>query len=158
MIENYSSDDAEKWPNSRKHRTFCWRKHEPSHHAVTLEEDFSPPPLDFDNRTPITYFKLFWDDSIIKNIAEEFHVQETSTSIITTEKLIEQFLRIQMKLVVVHMPNYELYWTNGTRYEPIAPVCSQKGTRNCYSFYMRMIILQKRKQVFQCRARPYHRA
>lgn len=99
-----------------------------------MEDDFSPPPLDFDNRTPITYFKLFWDDSITKKIAEEFYVQETSTSIITTEKLIEQFLRIQMKLVVVHMPNYELYWTNGTRYEPIAPVMLSKRYKKLLQF------------------------
>ena len=42
------------------------------------------------------------------------------------EKEIAQFLGIQMKMVVVHIPNYEPHWVNGTRHELIASVMASK--------------------------------
>ena len=55
-----------------------------------------------------------------------FIVPKTSTTINTVEKEIAQFLGIQMKMVVVHIPNYEPHWVNGTRYELIASVMASK--------------------------------
>ena len=67
--------------------------------------------------------------AITKKIAEEtnlYSVQKTGTSINTTEKEIEQFPGIQMKTATIHMPNFELYWTNGTRYKPFASAIPSK--------------------------------
>lgn len=55
-----------------------------------------------------------------------FIVPKTSTTINTVEKEIAQFLGIQMKMVVVHIPNYEPHWVNGTRHELIASVMASK--------------------------------
>ena len=72
-----------------------------NHHSkqFILEEVILPPTVDFNTRTWITYFKLFWDNSITKKIAEEtnlYSVQKAGTGISTTEKEIEQFLGIQI--------------------------------------------------------------
>ena len=39
-----------------------------------------------------------------------------------------------MKMTAIHMSNYELYWTNGSRYEPIASVIPSKRYKKLPQF------------------------
>ena len=75
------------------------------------------------------YFKMFWDDGITQNIVEQTNlcsVQQTGSSILTTKDEIETFLGLLMKMSIVKMPNYEMYWENYTRYEQVASVMPSK--------------------------------
>ena len=115
---------------------YRWRKQPPIHHLNTLDE-FSTPPVDADNISPAGYFEMFWDSSITQKLADEtnlYSVQQSGVNMKTTPKEIQQFIGIQMKMSLVHMPNYELYWANETRYEPVASVMSSKRYKKIRQF------------------------
>ena len=46
----------------------------------------------------------------------------------------EQFIGIQMLIFVIKMPQYEMFWNNETRYEPIALTLPLKRYKNLHEF------------------------
>ena len=55
-----------------------------------------------------------------------YSVQKSGSSINTTKEEIEQFIGIQMLMSIVKLPQYEMYWSTETSYEPIASTLSPK--------------------------------
>ena len=107
---------------------YQWHNNPPLQHDISDKNLFSQLPINFDQRTPISCFKLFWDDSITKKLVDEtnlYSVQQCGNSINVTAKEMEQFLSIQMK-IAISMPKFLLYWAKETWYEPIASTMSLK--------------------------------
>ena len=113
--------------NSEK-SVFRWRNREP---PVT-NSDFkgaaiSLPPQDFDQLTPFWYLTQFWDIGMTNHLVEQtnlYSVQKTGKSTNTNRKELEQLIGIMMKMGIVKMPHYQNYWSQSTRFTPIADVMS----------------------------------
>ena len=76
-----------------------------------------------DDMTPLEYFKLFWDDEITKNLLEQtniFSIQVSFKCINTNIKEMEQFLDLQMLMLLIRLPTYGIYWVNEFRFDKIA--------------------------------------
>lgn len=75
------------------------------------------------NTSPLSYFKLFFDEDLIEEISEQtnlYSVQQKSTSVNTTFTEMCQFLGINILSGIVRMPSYRMYWAQETQYAPIA--------------------------------------
>ncbi|CAH1958842.1 unnamed protein product [Acanthoscelides obtectus] len=78
--------------------------------------------------TPLSYFKLFFDDNLIQHITDQtnlYSTQQTGACINTTFTEISQFLGINIMSGIVRMPSYRMYWAQETRYSPIADTMSR---------------------------------
>ena len=87
--------------------------------------DFTLPPTEVDEMTPLNYFELFWKPDLNEHIADQtnlYAMQKDSTMVSTTKGEIEQFIGMQMLMAIVQLPTYEMYWANDTRFAPIADV------------------------------------
>ena len=115
-------------------RTYRWRKkHPPTYPTQVYESSFSHVPDNVAQRTPFKYFKQFWDDEITNMLVKQtnFHsVEKSGVNISTDEDGIEKLVAVQMLMSIVTMPRYEMYWSEATRYEPVA----SKGTKSCENF------------------------
>ena len=49
-----------------------------------------------------------------------YSVKKSGVNINTNKDEIENLLGVQMVMSVVKMPRYEMYWSEATRYEPVA--------------------------------------
>ncbi|MCP4481884.1 MAG: hypothetical protein GY817_03580 [bacterium] len=123
---------------TEKSHTFRWRNRKPPAVDSTFTgEDFSLPPENFQELTPLWYFKLFWDDDMTNQLAEQtnlYSVQKTGASVVTTKEEIEMLLGMQMRMGVVKMPRYDNYWQAETRYGPIADVMSKNRYKKLRKF------------------------
>ena len=120
-----------------KEHVFKWRKKEPELPDISFLGSGFTLPEDVDELTPLTYFKQFWDDSITENIVEQtnlYSVQEQGSSVCTTKDEVEVLLGIQMKMGLIKIPKYELYWDSRTRYEPIASAMPLKRYKKLRQF------------------------
>ena len=73
--------------------------------------------------TPLDYFRLFWTEELSDLIADNtnlYSTQKSGISVNTNRKEIEQFIGMHMKMGIVTLPSYALYWSNKLRYPPIA--------------------------------------
>ena len=119
-------------------RVYRWRKITPPIVDSAFKGDnFSKAPEDFEELTPLSYFKQFFTDELIDQIVEEtnlYSVQQTGKSIATTKNEIEQFIGIQIRMSIVRMTVYRHYWASNTRYAPIADVMSLQRYENLRRF------------------------
>lgn len=79
--------------------------------------------------TPLQYFKLLFDDEVVLNIVKQTNLysnRQTGISVNTNKSEIEQFWGILLYTSIAHMPSYEDYWAQGTRYSKIADVMPLK--------------------------------
>ena len=73
------NDQMQDLPPKKKKCTYRWRKNNPPVHDITfLGDDFSLPPVD--EQSPIDYFKIFWDDGITENLAEQTNIYSVQNS------------------------------------------------------------------------------
>ena len=80
-------------------------------------------------KTPLEYFKMFWTDELTELVAEQTNLYSTQRSgrcISTTKNEIEQLIGMQMKMGIIQLPSYLLYWSQNLRYSPIADVMPLK--------------------------------
>ena len=73
------------------------------------------------------YFKQFFDDDLIKHIADQTNlcsVQCTGISINVDENQIEQYFGILLLMSVIKLPQVRMYWSEGTRIRGIADMIS----------------------------------
>ena len=78
--------------------------------------------------TPLSYFKMFFDNDIINNIAFQTNLyacQKDGNSINTTYSIVCQFLGINILTGIVRMSSYRMYWAKETRFSSIADVMSR---------------------------------
>ena len=88
-------------------------------------------------KSPIDHFKLFWTDELNELIVEQtnlYSTQKRFTSINTNKSEIEQFIGMQLKMGIVQLPSYKLYWSQQMRYPPVADVMPIKRYEKLRSF------------------------
>ncbi|CAB3977807.1 Hypothetical predicted protein [Paramuricea clavata] len=135
--DNPESDDSDVDDSEETTPVFKWKKKEPEAIDVSFSGAEFTLPDNVHELSPFSYFKMFWDDTITQNIVEQtnlYSVQQTGSSISTTKDEIEKLIGLQMKMGIVKMPNYELYWEKELRYEPIASVMPSKRYKKLRQF------------------------
>ena len=154
--EKSYANGAEDSPDAET--VFKWRKKEPAAVDITFSGTELTCPDNVNELNPFMYFKMFWEDGITQNIVEQTNlhsVQQTGSSILTTKDEIETFFGLQMKMSIVKMPNYEMYWENQTRYEQVASVMPSKRYKknktvpSCKWQYQKRWIKQQRQPAIQ---------
>ena len=112
--------------NQKIKENFRWRKREPPVVDGTFHgKSFSDPPLT--EISPYMYFKQFFDDELIKDIADQtnlYSVQCTGKSINVNENEIEQYFGILILMSVIKLPQVRMYWSEETRIPGIADMMS----------------------------------
>lgn len=111
---------------AKKHRKFLkWEKKDIENIDSNCEVSFTKP----DNiRSPLEYFKLFFDDDLINNIVDQtnlYSVQKHGVSLNTNFSEICNYFGIHVISGIVPMPSYKMYWSQHTRYSPIADVMAR---------------------------------
>uniref|UniRef100_F6X7P9 PiggyBac transposable element-derived protein domain-containing protein n=1 Tax=Ciona intestinalis TaxID=7719 RepID=F6X7P9_CIOIN len=79
--------------------------------------------------SPITYFMQFFPESLIRTIVEQtnlYSTQKIGVSINTNYSEICMFIAIQIKMSILHLPSYLMYWSKEMRFPPIADSISLK--------------------------------
>ena len=121
-----------------KFHDYRWRNRESQDIDATFKgPEFSLPPEDFEQLSPLWYFKQFWDDDMNSHLAHQtnlYSVQNSGLSIGTSLEEIEQLIGIQMRMGIVKMPNIESYWASESRYAPVADVMSLKRYKKLRQF------------------------
>ena len=114
---------------------FAWIKN-PSkkRNTITLESNFSDPPSELVEL--IDYFKKYFTDNLIAHIVQQtnLYAAQVGSSFVTNEEEIEQYIGILVKMGIVHMPRYELYWSVELRYPPIADVMTRDRFKDLNRF------------------------
>jgi hypothetical protein len=97
---------------------FTWIKKPPKTIDTTCTVTFSVPPVE--PMQPIWYFKKYFTDDMITHIVQQtnLYAAQVGSNFLTDEKEIEQYLGMLMRMGIVHMPRYDLYWSNELRYVP----------------------------------------
>ena len=110
--------------NTNEKRVCRWREKEPTVFGTPFKgKEFSLPPKNDAEMTPLQYFKLFWDDNILEHITHQtnlYSVQKSGKSIKTNAKEMEVFFGIQMTMAIVKMSQYKMHWSLKSRYERVA--------------------------------------
>ena len=86
-------------------------------------EHFSPPPLD--PLSPYHYYKIFFDDNLIKHITEQtnfYSIQTSGKSINVTTDGMEQYFSILVRMSIIKLPQVRMYWTQSTQVSSISNV------------------------------------
>ena len=126
VATNMADDSTEAAPSGEQKRTYRWRKKDIMEKNVTFTGEFSDPPNELP--TPYQYFRRFFPPAIDELVAEQtnlYSVQKSNRSVKTTGDEISSLIGIMMKMGIVQLPSYQLYWSQSFRYEPIAEVMSR---------------------------------
>ncbi|CAB4019574.1 Hypothetical predicted protein [Paramuricea clavata] len=115
-----NGDGADPATQLKQKKSFRWRKKDmpQSDGSFDLKEDDIEEP-----KSPLEYFRQFWPDEINNLIVEQtnlYSTQKTDTSINTNKKETEQLIRMHLKMCIIQLPSYKLYWSQKMRYPAIA--------------------------------------
>ena len=83
------------------------------------------------------YFKMFWTDDLTNLIVDNtnlYSIEQTGKSINTTKMEIEKFIGMHMKMGIIDLPSYILYWSNEMRYPAIADIMPLKRFQSIRKF------------------------
>ncbi|CAK1601014.1 unnamed protein product [Parnassius mnemosyne] len=92
-----------------------------------IEVRMFPPSLQ--SRSPLEYFRMFFDDDLIELIVQQtnlYHMQTKSTPLNVTTDEIRDLIAIHLLMGVVNMPAYTDYWCKTLRYNKIANIMPLK--------------------------------
>ena len=117
--ENRGTDTGDTATQSNK-KVFRWRKKDlpPSDESFHLDKDNIE-----EIKSPLEYFRQFWPDEINDLVVEQtnlYSTQKSGTSINTTKPEMEQFIGMHLKMGLIQLPSYKLYWSQKMRYPAIA--------------------------------------
>ena len=101
-------------------KVFRWRNKDlpPSDESFHLDKDNIE-----EIKSPLEYFRQFWPDEINDLVVEQtnlYSTQKSGTSINTTKPEMEQFIGMHLKMGLIQLPSYKLYWSQKMRYPAIA--------------------------------------
>ena len=88
---------------------------------------------------PIDYFKAFFSDEMTELIPEQTNLYSVQCdvakrSVGTSKTEIEWLLSVFLKMCIVQMPRYSMYWEAETRYSPIANLISRDRFKKLKAF------------------------
>ena len=109
-----------------KKHTFRWRTRD----IPSVTKAFVPHHENITHLgTPFEYFKLFWRDELNELIAEQtnlYSMHKTGDSIKTDKDEIQKYVGIHLRMGVVQLPSYRMYWSQNMRCPQIADVMPLK--------------------------------
>lgn len=127
--EQYLEDD-EPGTSADARRATTWRKR----NIAEIDTEWNGEevdPMDFDDWTPLQYFRYFMDDDVMKHIVEQTNLyavqKDVNTSFRTTEMDLRRYLGINILSGIVKMPSYRMYWAHATRFPPIADAMARNS-------------------------------
>ena len=101
-----------------------WRKRQPVCYDVAFKgEPFPPPPLE--DKTPLQYFKQFFDNTLIDHLVEQtnlYSVQTTGTSIGLDHTEMEMYIGMLIMMSIIKLPQMRMYWCKATQIPTVAEV------------------------------------
>jgi hypothetical protein len=75
------------------------------------EELIDNEEAEADELTALDYFKLFWTDDLTDLVApNNYSVQKGKVSVNTNCHELEQYIGIHVKMGIIALPSYTLYW------------------------------------------------
>jgi len=87
-----------------------WHKRRPVCYDVAFkEEPFPPPPLE--DKTPLQYFKQFFDDALIDHLVEQtnlYSVQKAGTSIGLDHNETKMYIGILIMMSIIKLPQMRM--------------------------------------------------
>lgn len=107
-------------------RTYRWRKMEPMQQSDTQwKGSYSDPPDEI--LEPIEYFNMFFQQDLFTHIAEQTNIYavQSGSNFRTSATEVEQLIGILMKMGLVSMPRYRLYWSKELRFPAVADIMSR---------------------------------
>ena len=115
--ENTTAVDME---TQRNKKVFRWRKKDvsPSDESFIQEKDEIE-----EIESPLEYFRQFWPDDINELVAQQtnlYSTQKSGSSMNTTKPEMERFIGMHLKMGLIQLPSYKLYWSQKMRYPTIA--------------------------------------
>ena len=104
----------------RNRKVFRWRKKDvsPSDESFIQEKDEIE-----EMKSPLEYFRQFWPDDINELVAQQtnlYSTQKSGSSMNTTKPEMERFIGMHLKMGLIQLPSYKLYWSQKMRYPTIA--------------------------------------
>lgn len=123
---NKENGSSKKKKKKKDGHVFRWRKKDIPFLNINFQMEKGET---VEQLTALDYFKLFWTNDITKLVTEQtnnYSVQKSGQSVNTTSSEIEQFIGMHMKMGVVGLPSYTLYWSNEMRYPPVADIMPRK--------------------------------
>ena len=130
---NTSADASTTVKSGKKNaRQYRWRAKDIkdlNENTVSIDED-SPPNDDFECSTPLSYFKMFFDENMLDHTVLQTNIYSTQCNInkgaIGIDKgELERYLDILLTMSVIPAPYYRFYWELETRYELITSAMSR---------------------------------
>ena len=115
--------------NARQYRWCAKNIKDLNENTVFIDED-SPPSDVFECSTPLSYFKMFFDENMLDHTVLQTNIYSTQCNInkcvIGIDKAeLERFLGISLTRPVISAPYYRFYWALETRYELITSAMSR---------------------------------
>lgn len=107
-------------------KNFQWTDDDFEFEVQTDDDNFTNPN---NLKTPLQYFKIFFSDDIIDLIANQtnlYSTQQFGKCVDTNRDEIETYLGIELMMGVVNMSSYIDYWSQETRFAPIADIMPLK--------------------------------
>ena len=133
-----------------ENETCSYLSHSSFHREVFSENSFSPVPDDVAQWTPLKYFKQFWNDKITNMLVKQTNLhsaEQSGVNINTYKDEIEKHIAVQLLMSIVKMPRYEMYWSEATRYEPVASTLTLKRYKKLREFLHIVDNTEKEKPV-----------
>ncbi len=124
---DHNSDEGESKQEGSdcSNHVFRWRKRDIPFEAA----NFVMEKEGTEELSAVDHFKLFWNDKLRDLVVEEtnlYSVQKSWASVNTSPTEIEQFIVMHMKMGIISLPSYNLYWSNELQYPSIADIMPRK--------------------------------
>lgn len=114
-------------PSEQPQAPYRWRHREPPVIDTKFEKEFDVPD---EVGTPYQYFKQFFDSELMSKIADETNIysyqkgHSESSIVNVTPHEIEQYIGILLKMALIQMPRYRMYWSASTKCSAVTDVMS----------------------------------
>ncbi|CAB4043729.1 Hypothetical predicted protein, partial [Paramuricea clavata] len=121
-----TGDESVPQPNPDENIKFRWR----SKDLPTSDDRFSPEVDNIEEtKLPLEYFRQFWTDEVIDLVVQQtnlYSTQQTGSSINTTKQEAEQLTGMHLKMGIIKLPSYKMYWSQKVRFPAVADIMPLK--------------------------------
>ena len=124
--EGDRDDSVDNLVDCNKAPCYQWQRIDPTEvNTQFTGEPFPNPPEE--EISPMRYFKQLFDDKLIDHIAEQsnsYSVQQSGKSVNLCKSELEQYFGKLLMMGLIKLPQYRMFWANGTRIPAIAEAMS----------------------------------
>lgn len=110
----------------QKAMNFRWRDMNQPFVDTTWKDQLPEPPEVIGS--PVGYFRQFFTRDIAEMIVSETnkYAIQSGAAFMTTLDAVHRYVGILLRMGIVHMPRYRMYWSSDLRYNAIADFTSRK--------------------------------